>query len=153
MPGRPKTTSTPCPSSAATSAPAPVRTRGSEATVIPSAPLRGLAGLDQRDEVVDLSRAERLVEGVGHLRRPWAAGRGEGARVNDRLLDERGERHTGLLGVARDLVEVRPDRAGRVGRGQRVAAAAAGGCEDGLAGVRVARAAARAATAAPSAAS
>src|SRR6185437_13179599 len=135
-PGIPKTTSTPCASSAPTSAWAPVSSVVREAR--PIALRGGLSGRDEGDQVVDLRLAQRRRERGRHDARREALG-DVLVGVGDRLLDELVHRHAGGLLVGRDVVQVGADGAGRAGRRQGVAAAAAGAAgEDRLAGRRAA---------------
>lgn len=92
--------------------------------------LRG-AGEDEGDEVVDLRRAE-CPEGRRHHARRVAL-REIGLRVDDRLLDEGGERHVvGRRVRCRRGVEVRADRPVRAGGSERVARRAAARGEERL---------------------
>src|SRR5579862_8752225 len=75
---------------------------------------RFLAGLDEElHECAELRRRERLRERLRH-RVLREAGLDVRVRVHDRLPDERGERLVRLLRVRDELVEVGPDRPGRV---------------------------------------
>src|SRR6476646_11894571 len=95
-----------------------------------------LGGLDEElPEGVELRLRARLPERLRHhaLR---VAGLHVGVRVDDRLVDESGERLLRLLRVRDEVVEVRPDLARRAGGAQRVAARAAVRIEDREAGRR-----------------
>src|SRR5205807_4298388 len=91
---------------------------------------RVLGRLDEEGhERVELRLRNRLPERLGHhaLR---VAGLDVRVRVDDRLVDERLERLVRLLRVHDELVEIRPDGAGRVRGRERMAARAAVRVED-----------------------
>src|SRR5262245_22504923 len=85
-----------------------------------------LAGLQERDEIVDLRRRQGLLEVLRHDVR-LVAGRDLLVRVVDRLADEVG------VVTLEGRVEIRADRARRVRRLEGMAAPAALGREDDLA--------------------